>query len=314
MPNLCRAFSIPRLLRPQPQHRNDSNNSNPNLSQFQAQRRQRHGYSCPRNDQSSSSILPITTPTSSPQPLFYSPSQSTTSPEFPSFPINLSQSLSTITSSTNKFFNELRLKSRITSTLSITTFLCLLTFTSVSFYCYHTYHYTYIISKSQSKSSYNTHSIPLIISKTKAFINRLYYTAVTYDWRGNASFYVTNAMKVSIAFSMTIGTILGVAVGLISGLEPAVVIGVSASMAMGCVFVMSFAVLQGVNPLRAIAFALFVSICLPFGFGFGFGFGVLLGVACGLEDPDEIREKTSDFIYNFSDFVRVVAAFTLEIL
>lgn len=114
--------------------------------------------------------------------------------------------------------------------------------------------------------------------------------------------------------SMALGVLLGVGVGLISGLEPAVVIGVSASMAMGCVFVMSFAILHGVNALRAVSFALFVSICLPFGFGFGFGVGILVGVFLGLEDPDDIREKTKDFVSNFGDFVRVVAAFTLEIL
>lgn len=113
---------------------------------------------------------------------------------------------------------------------------------------------------------------------------------------------------------MALGILLGVGVGLISGLEPAVVIGVSASMAMGCVFVMSFAILHGVNALRAVAFALFVSVCLPFGFGFGFGVGILAGVFLGLEDPEEIRDKTRDFMGNFGDFVRVVAAFTLEIL
>ncbi|CAN8061470.1 unnamed protein product [Agarophyton chilense] len=85
-------------------------------------------------------------------------------------------------------------------------------------------------------------------------------------------------------------------------------------MAMGCVFVMSFAILHGVNALRAIAFALFVSVCLPVGFGVGFGSGILVGVFLGLEDADEIREKTSDFVNNFGDFVKVVTAFTLEIL
>lgn len=114
--------------------------------------------------------------------------------------------------------------------------------------------------------------------------------------------------------SMALGVILGVAVGIISGLEPAVVIGVSASMAMGCVFVMSFAILHGVNALRAVSFALFVSICLPFGFGAGFGFGILIGVFLGLEDADDIREKTKDFVIHFADFLHVVTAFTLEIL
>lgn len=114
--------------------------------------------------------------------------------------------------------------------------------------------------------------------------------------------------------SMALGVMLGIGVGLVSGLEPAVVIGVSASMAMGCVFVMSFAILHGVNALRAVSFALFVSVCLPFGFGIGFGIGVLIGVFLGLEDPDDIREKTTDFVHNFSDFVKVVTAFTLEIL
>lgn len=121
-------------------------------------------------------------------------------------------------------------------------------------------------------------------------------------------------MKVSIAMSMALGVLLGIGVGIISGLEPAVVIGVSASMAMGCVFVMSFAILHGVNAIRAVSFALFVSICLPFGFGFGFGIGILVGVFLGLEDPDEIREKTKDFVTNFTDFLHVVTAFSLEIL
>lgn len=121
-------------------------------------------------------------------------------------------------------------------------------------------------------------------------------------------------MRLSIAMSMVLGILLGIAVALISGLEPAVVIGVSASMAMGCVFVMSFAVLHGVNALRAISFALFVSVCLPLGFGFGFGCGVLLGVFLGLEEPDDIRDKTEEFVTHFRDFVAVVLAFTMEIL
>lgn len=133
------------------------------------------------------------------------------------------------------------------------------------------------------------------------------------DWRSNAGFRVTHAMKVSIAMSMTLGVLLGVGVGLISGLEPAVIIGVSASMALGCVFVMSFAILHGVNALRAVSFALFVSTCLPFGFGIGFGIGILMGVFIGLEDADDIREKTSDFVRNFGEFLRIVTAFTLEI-
>lgn len=153
-----------------------------------------------------------------------------------------------------------------------------------------------------------------LISATCAIVRHLYSTATTFDWRYNASFRVTHAMKISIALSMVLGMMLGIGVGLISGFEPAVVIGVSASMAMGCVFVMTFAVLHGVNALRAAAFALFVSFCLPFGFGFGFGVGILIGIAFGLEDADDVREKTADFIYNFPDFVKVAAAFTLEIL
>lgn len=121
-------------------------------------------------------------------------------------------------------------------------------------------------------------------------------------------------MHASMYLSLLLGLGLGAGVGLLSGCEPAVVIGVSASMAMGCVFVMSFAVLHGVNALRAVAFALFVSVCLPFGFGCGFGLGVLGAVFLGLEDADDVREKTSDFVRNFPDFVKVVAAFTLEIL
>lgn len=148
----------------------------------------------------------------------------------------------------------------------------------------------------------------------QAFVRRAYLAFTAFDWRASAAFRVTDAIKVSIAMSMALGVMLGIGVGLVSGLEPAVVIGVSASMAMGCVFVMSFAILHGVNALRAVSFALFVSVCLPFGFGIGFGIGVLIGVFLGLEDPDDIREKTTDFVHNFSDFVKVVTAFTLEIL
>lgn len=147
-----------------------------------------------------------------------------------------------------------------------------------------------------------------------ATLAHLHQTLASFDWRASAAFRVTDAMKVSIAMSMALGILLGVGVGLISGLEPAVVIGVSASMAMGCVFVMSFAILHGVNALRAVSFALFVSICLPFGFGLGFGAGILLGVFLGLEDADDIRERTRDFVSHFGDFLKVVAAFTLEIL
>lgn len=146
------------------------------------------------------------------------------------------------------------------------------------------------------------------------FLTRFHTALASFDWRASAAFRVTDAMKVSIAMSMALGTLLGVGVGLISGPEPAVVIGVSASMALGCVFVMSFAILHGVNALRAVSFALFVSTCLPFGFGFGFGVGILLGVFLGLEEADEIREKTKDFLWHFGDFVKVVTAFTLEIL
>lgn len=145
-------------------------------------------------------------------------------------------------------------------------------------------------------------------------VQRIRSTLLMFDWRASAAFRITPAMKISILMSMALGILLGIGVGLISGLEPAVVIGVSASMAMGCVFVMSFAILHGVNALRAVSFALFVSICLPFGFGFGFGIGILMGVFLGLEEADEIREKTKDFVDNFWDFVKVVAAFTLEIL
>ncbi len=34
----------------------------------------------------------------------------------------------------------------------------------------------------------------------------------------------------------------------------------------------------------------------------------------GLENPDDVREKTHHFVTHFSDFVKVVFAFTLEIL
>lgn len=146
------------------------------------------------------------------------------------------------------------------------------------------------------------------------FFSGLKRALAAVDWRANAAFRVTEAMRMSIAMSMILGLLLGVGVGLISGLEPAVVIGVSASMAMGCVFVMSFAILHGVNALRAVAFALFVSVCLPVGFGLGFGTGILIGVFLGLEDPDDIREKTADFVKNFGEFIKIVAAFTLEIL
>lgn len=146
------------------------------------------------------------------------------------------------------------------------------------------------------------------------FFSGLKRALAAVDWRASAAFRVTQAMRMSIAMSMALGLLLGVGVGLISGLEPAVVIGVSASMAMGCVFVMSFAILHGVNALRAVAFALFVSVCLPVGFGLGFGTGILMGVFLGLEDPDDIREKTTDFVRNFGEFIKIVAAFTLEIL
>lgn len=146
------------------------------------------------------------------------------------------------------------------------------------------------------------------------FVHNSYTGLLQYNWRQSAAFRVTDAMKVSIGISLVLGILLGVGVGLLSGLEPAVVIGVSASMAMGCVFVMSFAILHGVNALRAVSFAMFVSVCLPFGFGVGFGVGILCGVFLGLEDPDDIREKTSEFVNHFDEFARVVIAFTLEIL
>ena len=136
----------------------------------------------------------------------------------------------------------------------------------------------------------------------------------TYDWKSAISFRVTYPMRVSIALSLVLGVVLGAGVGILSGLEPAVVIGVSASMALGCVFVMSFAIVHGVNVLRATAFAIFVSACLPLGFGVGFGFGILAAVFMGIEHPDDVRDKTSHFVHHFSDFARVVLAFTLEIL
>ena len=121
-------------------------------------------------------------------------------------------------------------------------------------------------------------------------------------------------MRVSIALSLILGVVLGAGVGVLSGLEPAVVIGVSASMALGCVFVMSFAIVHGVNVLRATAFAVFVSACLPLGFGVGFGFGILAAVFMGIEHPDDVRDKTSHFVEHFADFARVVVAFTMEIV
>lgn len=148
----------------------------------------------------------------------------------------------------------------------------------------------------------------------KEVLKRLYDNVCMIEWKRSASFHVTDAMRLSIALSMALGVLLGTGVGIISGLEPAVVIGVSASMAMGCVFVISFAILHGVSAIRSVTFALFVSTCLPLGFGLGFGIGILIAVFLGLEDADDIREKTGDFVNNFPDFVRVVAAFTLEIL
>lgn len=135
-----------------------------------------------------------------------------------------------------------------------------------------------------------------------------------FDWRSNIAFKVTKPMRVSIALSLVLGVVLGAGVGVLSGLEPAVVIGVSASMALGCVFVMSFAIVHGVPVLRATAFAIFVSVCLPLGFGVGFGFGILAAVFMGIEHPDDVRDKTSHFVTHFSDFTRVVLAFTLEIV
>lgn len=148
---------------------------------------------------------------------------------------------------------------------------------------------------------------------THIYVKETYDKVLNYDWKASASFQVTDAMRMSIVMSLALGIVLGFGVGLMSGLEPAIVIGVSASMALGCLFVMSFAVLHGVNALRAVSFAMFVSICLPFGFGYGFGTGILVGMFVGLEDPDDIRDKINDFITNFGDFVKVVTAFTLEI-
>lgn len=145
-------------------------------------------------------------------------------------------------------------------------------------------------------------------------LKRAWWALRTYDWKGAATFRVTPAMRTSVALSLILGVLLGAAVGVVSGLEPAVVVGVSASMAIGCVFVMSFAIIHGVNALRAISFALFVSLCLPFGFGFGFGVGILISIFLGLEDPEDVGDKTRDFVQNFPDFIKVVAAFTLEIL
>lgn len=159
-----------------------------------------------------------------------------------------------------------------------------------------------------------TPGIHRIASALVTVMKRTWNTLCTFDWRGSATFHVTPAMRTSVALSLVLGVLLGAAVGVVSGLEPAVVVGVSASMAIGCVFVMSFAVIHGVNALRAISFALFVSLCLPFGFGFGFGVGILISVFFGLEDPEDVADKTKDFVCNFPDFIKVVAAFTLEIL
>lgn len=162
--------------------------------------------------------------------------------------------------------------------------------------------------------------------------------AARFDWRAAAFFKVTHAMRVSMMLSLSLGALLGIGVGVLSGLEPTVVIAVSASMALGCAFVMSFAILHGVNVLRAACFAAFVSACLPAGFGVGFGVGCLVAgtsrvfilrqkryadsnnyfcsaaVFMGLENPSEVREKTHHFVTHFDDFARVVFAFTLEIL
>lgn len=155
-----------------------------------------------------------------------------------------------------------------------------------------------------------TQLLPPLLPRVRA----TYYAARSFHWRDAASFRVTPAMVVSISLSMLLGVLLGVGVGLVSGLEPAVVIGVSASMAMGCVFVMSFAILHGVDVLRAVSFAMFVTLCLPVGFGVGFGIGVLGGVFLGLERADDVRDKTREFVGHFGEFLRVVAAFSLEIL
>lgn len=151
-------------------------------------------------------------------------------------------------------------------------------------------------------------------SRLAGVMERIHWAVTQFDWRAHAAFRVTHAMKMSILMSTVLGMCLGAGVGLVSGLEPAVVVGVSASMAMGCVFVMSFAILHGVGALRAIAFALFVSLCLPFGFGLGFGTGVLVGVFLGVEEADDIRDKTNDFVINFGDFVQVVTAFTMQVV
>lgn len=114
--------------------------------------------------------------------------------------------------------------------------------------------------------------------------------------------------------SLVLGVALGIGVGVISGLEPAVVIGVSASMAMGCVFVMSFAILHGVSAVRALVFAMFVSACMPLGFGVGVGIGIMIAIVFGLEDPDELREKTRYFVTHFAEFVQEVVVFSIDIL
>lgn len=141
-------------------------------------------------------------------------------------------------------------------------------------------------------------------------INRAY----AFDWRATVSFPVTHPMRVSVALSLVLGVFLGSAVGILSGVEPAVIIGVSASMSLGCVFVMLFAIVHGVNVLRATAFALLVSSCLPIGFGFGFGLGVLIAVFLGLEHPDDVRDKASHFVTHIFDFTRVVLLFTFKII
>lgn len=168
-----------------------------------------------------------------------------------------------------------------------------------------------------------TGAIALLIASSQrplatARLHRAVTTTIShiqrYDWRGAIMFRITAPMRVSIALSLVLGVLLGGGVGVLSGLEPAVVIGVSASMALGCVFVMTFAIVHGVNVLRATAFAVFVSACLPLGFGIGFGCGVLVAVFIGLEHPDDVREKTTHFITHLSDFAKVVLAFTLEII
>lgn len=116
-----------------------------------------------------------------------------------------------------------------------------------------------------------------LLADASRAIHRAHDAAVAFDWVGETLFRMTRPICVTLLMSLFLGTVLGFAVGLLHGPEPAVVIGVSGSMALGYVFVLAAAILQGVNVLRASFFSAVVSGTLPLGFGLGFGSGCLCG-------------------------------------